>query len=93
MQHALEQDGSPRSVAAGQALAAGILALSNENVVDAGGQRGGWERLPADVRELVRLDPKAPLPASLPEFLESRSPFERQRLEGTAAGAAAAAHA
>lgn len=92
LQHALEQDGSPRAVAAGQALASGILILSNENVVDADGQRGGWDRLPADVRDLVRLNPQTPPPATLSEFLDSRSPFERERLEGTA-GAAAAAHA
>ncbi|MFZ2528826.1 MAG: hypothetical protein WAX14_14440 [Rhodococcus sp. (in: high G+C Gram-positive bacteria)] len=66
--------------------------LSNLTAAGLDGQRGGWERLPADVRELVRLDPTAPPPATLPEFLESQSPFERERLEGTA-GAAAAAHA
>ncbi|MFD6881704.1 MULTISPECIES: WXG100 family type VII secretion target [unclassified Rhodococcus (in: high G+C Gram-positive bacteria)] len=92
LQNALDEDGSPQAVAAGRALSAGILTLSNESIVDDGGHSGGWDRLPPDVRALVQLNPADSAPATLDDYLRSLSPFERSRLE-TDPGAAARAHA
>ncbi|WP_407445720.1 WXG100 family type VII secretion target [Rhodococcus sp. (in: high G+C Gram-positive bacteria)] len=92
LQNALGEDGSPQAVAAGRALSAGILTLSNESIVDDDGHSGGWDRLPPDVRALVQLNPADSAPATLDDYLRSLSPFERSLLEADP-GAAARAHA
>ncbi|MFD6858436.1 hypothetical protein ACFWCF_14000 [Rhodococcus sp. NPDC060090] len=92
LHRALTDDGGPQAVAAAEALGSGVLIVSHEQVFDAGGAQGGWERLPDDVRALTQLEPSTPPAATLDEFLGSVSPFERERLESVP-GAAAAAHA
>lgn len=92
LHRALTDDGGPQAVAAAEALSSGVLIVSHEQVFDADGAQGGWERLPDDVRALTQLRPSTPAATTLGEFLESVSPFERERLESVP-GAAAAAHA
>ena len=52
MQRMLVENGSPSALEAREALANGLLVLSHENIRDVDDARGGWDRLPPDIREL-----------------------------------------
>ena len=97
LQRALEEDGSAAAMTARAGLSAGLLTVSHEHVRDADDQRGGWDRLPQDVRDMVTARPDSPalnsfrVPQTLPEFLGSLPADIRADLESDP-GAAARTH-
>ncbi|MGX6511707.1 TPR repeat region-containing protein [Rhodococcus sp. SJ-2] len=97
LQQQLLADGSASALDARDSLASGILALSNEHVRDVNDERGGWDRLPQDVRDLVETRPGAvqldgyQVPPTLSAFMDTLPPDIRNELESEP-GAAAAAH-
>ncbi|MEE2060677.1 TPR repeat region-containing protein [Rhodococcus artemisiae] len=97
LQRQLLADGSTSALGARDSLASGILALSNEHVRDVDDERGGWDRLPQDVRDLVEARPGAVqldgyrVPPTLSAFMDTLPPDIRGELESEP-GAAASAH-
>ncbi|NLU64309.1 hypothetical protein HCA61_18860 [Rhodococcus sp. HNM0563] len=97
LQQQLLADGSTSALDARDSLANGILALSNENVRDINDERGGWDRLPQDVRDLVEARPGSAqldgyqVPPTLSAFMDTLPPDIRSELESEP-GAAATAH-
>ncbi|TCN55890.1 hypothetical protein EV641_103237 [Rhodococcus sp. SMB37] len=97
LQQQLLADGSTSALDARDSLANGILTLSNEHVRDVDDDRGGWDRLPQDVRDLVGARPGSAqldgyqVPPTLSAFMDTLPPDIRSELESEP-GAAATAH-